>query len=130
LSEKINHEVLKRGFEKTKDCDWYVLTARGDQKSRAVTDPPELVITANLKNGKNGRAGTEIGELQLRQAQGEYNRGSKEENLYAPSVYVDEEYQRKGIASAMYKFAKELGNTILPSLSQTDDAKAFWSSQK
>ena len=39
---------------------------------------------------------------------------------------VSDEYQRQGIASAMYQFARELGNEVQPSRARSDDAKAFW----
>jgi hypothetical protein len=41
-------------------------------------------------------------------------------------VSVADEYQRQGIASAMYNFARELGNEIQPSKNRTPMGKAFW----
>ena len=47
-------------------------------------------------------------------------------HMEVSTVYVSPEYQRQGIASAMYNFARELGNEIQPSTNQTAQGKAFW----
>ena len=44
------------------------------------------------------------------------------------NVSVWKEYQRKGIATEVYKFVRELGNDIKPSTTQTAAGKAFWDS--
>lgn len=124
LAEKINPETLKRFFKKEKDMGWYKLEAAGDLKSRMADDPPTLTIRAFLT-----KDGAEIGELHLKIAAHDYlqnNPGA--EALVAAGVDVDAEYQRKGVASAMYQFAKELGNDVIASFDQSDDAKAMWSS--
>jgi GNAT superfamily N-acetyltransferase len=41
---------------------------------------------------------------------------------------VDPKYQRQGIMSTMYAYAKMLGNSVQPSSIRTDDAKAAWKS--
>ena len=46
--------------------------------------------------------------------------------LVAGNLSVDPAYRRRGIASAMYRWAKELGNSIEPSYTQTDAGRAFW----
>lgn len=47
--------------------------------------------------------------------------------LYPSSVNVVEQYQRKGIASAMYsKVEKVTGMKVIPSDQQTKDAREFW----
>lgn len=48
--------------------------------------------------------------------------------LVAGNLSVDPEYRRQGIASVMYQWAKELGNSIEPSHTQTDAGRAFWQS--
>jgi len=42
------------------------------------------------------------------------------------NISVWNEYQKKGIATAVYKFVRELGNDIKPSTTQTDAGKAMW----
>jgi hypothetical protein len=48
--------------------------------------------------------------------------------LFAGNLRIDDEFQRNGIATAMYKFVKNLGNDIKPSTIQTTKGKAFWTS--
>ena len=101
---------------------WYKIIALGDFVSRGADDPPTLKIVAKLKQDN-----TEIGDLDLKIAHGTYlqnNPGA--EALVAAGVYVDPAYQRKGVASSMYSFAKELGNDVIPSVDQSDDARAMW----
>ena len=43
---------------------------------------------------------------------------------------VNPKYQRQGIMSTMYAYARMLGNTVKPSHSRSDDAKAAWASWK
>jgi hypothetical protein len=50
----------------------------------------------------------------------------KGENLEVSFVNVRTSHQRRGIASAMYNFVRELGNDVAPSPAQSKDAKAFW----
>ena len=124
LTEKLNPQSLTRGFVKEKDMGWYKLVAVGDAISRGVDDPPTMTIRAMSDK-------TTIGELQLKIAHGQYlanNPGA--EALVASGVYVEPEYQRKGIASSMYQFAKELGNDVIASFDQSDDAKAMWAGMK
>ena len=45
----------------------------------------------------------------------------------AAMVHVPERFRRQGVASAMYRYARqELGLDIVPSDSQTDQGRAFW----
>jgi len=50
--------------------------------------------------------------------------------FYAVSVGVNPEYRRMGVATAMYDAAEEKFGEIIPSESQTDDARAFWRSRE
>lgn len=53
-------------------------------------------------------------------------RGFIFKDLVADMVHVAAEYRRKGIASAMYKYAHELGNSVKPSTAQLGPGKEFW----
>lgn len=54
----------------------------------------------------------------------------KDQNA-ASSVYVDGNYQRKGIASALYDYVeKSLGITMHPNAATTEDGTAFWKARK
>jgi len=49
----------------------------------------------------------------------------------AMSVHVHGEYQRKGIATALYDYIeKDLGIEMEPNWALTDDGEAFWNSRK
>ena len=58
------------------------------------------------------------------------SRGLLFKDLVASMVYVNPEYRKQGIASAMYKYAHELGNTVKPSTAQLPGGKALWQSIK
>ena len=127
LAEKINPKTLTRGFVQEKDMGWYTLQAVGDFASRMADEPPTMQINAMLKLEAGKRQVTQIGQLDLKIAHGMYLKNNPgAEALVAGGVWVDDAYQRKGVASAMYAFAKELGNDVIASVDQSDDAKAMW----
>jgi GNAT superfamily N-acetyltransferase/predicted nucleotidyltransferase len=127
LAEKINPKTLTRGFVQEKDMGWYTLQAVGDFASRMADEPPTMQINAMLKSEAGKRQVTQIGQLDLKIAHGMYLKNNPgAEALVAGGVWVDDAYQRKGVASAMYAFAKELGNDVIASVDQSDDAKAMW----
>jgi GNAT superfamily N-acetyltransferase len=91
------------------------------------TELPTIEIYAMLKPEAGKRDGKQIGQLSLKIAQGMYLKNNPgAEALVAGAVDVDSAYQRKGVASSMYAFAKELGNDIIASVDQSDDAVAMW----
>lgn len=47
-------------------------------------------------------------------------------NMYSATSGVDPEYQRKGIATEVYRFVRSLGNTVRPSNALTDHGRAMW----
>ena len=127
LAEKINPKTLTRGFVQEKDMGWYTLQAVGDFASRMADEPPTMQINAMLKSEAGKRQVTQIGQLDLKIAHGMYLKNNPgAEALVAGGVWVDDAYQRKGVASAMYAFAKELGNDVIASVDQSDNAKAMW----
>ena len=52
---------------------------------------------------------------------------NKDGKLEALDLSIQPAHRRKGIATAMYTFARELGNDIAPSRLQTSMGKQFWS---
>lgn len=46
--------------------------------------------------------------------------------LSSEKTFVDEKYQRKGIATLMYQFAASLGFKIVPSEEKTTNGRALW----
>ena len=116
--ESVNPNVFKRGFEKTKPFKEYTLVAKhgelpyipgkkakeSDQFRIEAHDGNVMIAWVNFENINN--------------------------NLEALDLVVQSDYRRQGIATAMYAFAKELNNTIVPSAKQTPDGKAFWKGKK
>lgn len=49
-----------------------------------------------------------------------------DDKLEALDLSIQPEHRRKGIATEMYTFARELGNDIAPSRLQTGMGKQFW----
>lgn len=54
----------------------------------------------------------------------------KDGSVASADTYVDSEYQRQGIATEVYKFAKSLGLDVQPSRLQTDQGREMWKSFK
>lgn len=80
-----------------------------------------LMITAHL-------AGDEIGHVIFEPTDNDKNK------WYATEVEVEDQFQRKGIATAMYDMAKKIAQkskaVIVPSHAQTSDAKELWKNKK
>ena len=51
---------------------------------------------------------------------------NKDDKLEALDLSIQSAHRRKGIATEMYRFARELGNDIAPSRLQTGMGKQFW----
>ena len=51
-----------------------------------------------------------------------------QKNLEASMIYVSQEYQKRGIATAIYQYVRKLGNTIKPSKFQLPAGKSMWKS--
>lgn len=52
-----------------------------------------------------------------------------DDDLQALDLTIQPAHRRRGIATEMYKFARELGNTIAPSKLQTHMGRQFWSTR-
>lgn len=116
LFEAVNPKVFRAGFEKTKEIldGKYKLVATNGYLP--YTTPQTLVskqFRIEVRTAKNVRVGW-------------VNFENIDDNLEALDLVVEPKHRRKGIATEMYKFAKELGNTIKPSSKQTGMGKAFW----
>lgn len=116
LFETVNAKVFRAGFEKTKDIlnGQYKLVAMAGYLP--FTTPQTLVsnqFRIEARTPKNVRVGW-------------VNFENIDDNLEALDLVVEPKHRRKGIATEMYKFARELGNTIKPSSKQTGMGKVFW----
>jgi GNAT superfamily N-acetyltransferase len=123
-SEKIDPRILEPDFAHEKTViirgEPYVLRA-STLNSRMV---PQIRIEAIAPNGKSvGYVRFVVHNADQRPG---WFRRADEPYLSAGNLSVWNDYQRRGIASAMYNFARELGNDIQPSGTQTDQGRAFW----
>jgi len=114
--ESVNDNLFWTGYEKRKEIldGQYVLVAtagyvgygaKPDHKSK------QFRIVAKTARG------AEIGWV---------NFENVDNNLEALDLSIQPAHRRKGIATEMYRFARELGNTIAPSKMQTGMGKMFW----
>lgn len=134
IIEKINPKILDPNFRTEKSVN----TSRGpikfvayndhdDKKSDLSTDAlPRFVVDAYHNNEKIGFV--RFVALNTEKPKGLFGKfmPKKDPYILAGYVRVDDEWRRKGIATAMYNFARELGNDIKRSTIQTPDGKAFW----
>ena len=122
VAEAINPDFYSTTpWTKSKEVNGITLTATHSDKPKKRFQPEEnLVITASID-------GREIGRVYMRT----YSPGPVPDNLpnmdlSGERLYVDPEYRRKGIATLMYNFVQELGNTVVPTDGVTPDGKKFW----
>lgn len=124
IDEYVNKDTVTPGFKKEK---WImggkyklVATARDRKNDK---DAEGLIIKVIDPEDTSVFRPGEVGSVRLIvKGDGSYD----DKTLSASLLGVDDDHQRKGLASAMYQFARELGNDIMPSNSQTDMGKAFW----
>lgn len=121
--EAVNKDVFHAGYfsEKSILNGEYTLKAMGTELPNDSSHTPVLRISAHDASDK------EIGWVVFTIERGWL---LINKHIEAYKVVVSDEHRRKGIAQEMYKFAKELGNTVKPSKFQSDAGKAFWKSLK
>jgi ribosomal protein S18 acetylase RimI-like enzyme len=106
ITDSINPQVFRRGFEKTKEI------LNGKYMLKAYHGPLPYSPTKKINQSENFHIdaftakGNKVGNVVFKVT---------DENLEAVFVTVDPKYRRQGIAKEMYIFAKELGNDIIPS---------------
>ena len=110
-------DLFRRREEKepTKQFGPYLLKAESDSYGDYIS----LRIYASLEGKTIGGANFETAP------------GAKEATVISSTdTYVYDPHKRKGVASAMYRFAEELGYTVIPSNEQTPDGELFFSNRK
>lgn len=116
IQESINPDITNPRFTHTQDI--------GDYTYKATVDvflfDPILYITAYDGRKKIGHTMFELFDWETP------NEGWMESG----GTLVDPSYRGKGVAYAMYAYAKMLGNDINPSFNQTDMGKKMWSGWK
>lgn len=113
--ESVNVDNFKKGFRMEKsipNSNYKLIASCGWINKGDVSD--ELKVTA-----MDGR--TEAGYATFK---------INKDSLEAHDLQIKPMFRRKGIASEIYKFVEELGNTIKPSNLQTNDGKKFWANRK
>lgn len=116
LNEIVNKAGFRMGFDKKKSIldGAYELHA---MPGRFVYQPGKFVMDTDQFRIEARKGKRVVGWVNFEQ---------KGDALEALDLVVLKDYRRQGIATEMYKFAEELGNTIRPSSKQTGLGKAFW----
>lgn len=116
LYEKVNDKVFWKDFHKDKTilngeyrlvamAGWIKMTAKNPYKSEQFR-----IVAKTAKGAEVGWVNFEV----------------KNDKLEALDLSIQPAHRRKGIATEMYTFARELGNDIAPSSLQTGMGKQFW----
>jgi hypothetical protein len=123
IPEKINPETIKPGFEITRRMkNGLVIRARGDSIPEEESD--YLGVKIQIYDPKDDpELRWSIADARFRARQ-DPNTG--EWYMYSVSTGTKERYRRQGLASAMYNFARMLGNDLKPSRLQTQAGEDFW----
>ena len=116
INEKINPDVLDPRFSHTQQIGDYTYKAFAYEGRPGVKF---LRVQAFVNESDN--AMDRIGDVLFRITDDE--RGGHLESI---NTFVADEYQKQGIASTMYAYAKMLGNDIQPSKDQLPPGEAMW----
>jgi hypothetical protein len=114
MPEDYDRSMLSNGFNTEQEINGILYKAVG--KSFKGIYGGTLTITAYDKNKKIGQA--------------QFTDHFEKSGLESLSTDVDPAYQRQGIASTMYAYARMLGNTIHPSILQTKQGEKMWKGWK
>ncbi len=81
-----------------------------------------------LKAASNGHGALQIKAFVQGKKAGEayFEMTPDNQHIASDDTHVDQRFRRKGIATVMYQYAKELGNSIAPSPDRTPDGNAMW----
>ena len=118
LTELVNQKQFGAGFEETRKYGPYILKATPGYMPYI---PGKKSIVSNFFRIEVLKGKIVVGWVNFEDIDG---------NLEALDLQVDAKHRRKGIATAIYNFAKDLGNTIKPSSKQTAMGKQFWSNKQ
>lgn len=119
----INPEVFKEGFERVKNLSDKGIKLIARFRESGFDGNPVLVIEAYRKDRSNTARDLPIGNVEFETTSGKI---SKNSDLFAVEARVNPHLRRQGIATEMYRFARELGNDIRWANSQTDAGFNMW----
>ena len=124
LDEKVNPKVIEPGFTAEKKLgDRYVMKAQARYTGEPGDDLRGLIIKLYDIKAKGTTMNWGIGQVRFVARQ---DPETKDWYLVSSTTHVDDKYQRQGLASAMYNWARELGNDIEPSSARTKMGRHFW----
>lgn len=109
LPERVSDDTIKPGFHAEKTAGELDLRAEANERGTGI-------IIRAYHQGKEVGFSRFLAKKDL----------SGEWALESGFVYTNEDWRRRGVARSIYQFARELGNDIRPSASQTDLGRAFW----
>lgn len=122
--EYVNPETVEQGFEKTKYLmGKYRMVAKAREPVEGKTGTYGLIITVH---DDTQPFWSDVAKARFIVTNKGDTIDPDNDHMEVSMVQVDTAYQRQGLASAMYQFARELGNEIKPSRAQTPSGKAFW----
>jgi hypothetical protein len=131
VNEKINPEVAQGNFHAEKDID---IKGLGPLKLKAFNHstvyPQQFKVEVyNSDNIKIGYFRFVVHDYDEKEPKFKiFSKFKKQQDPYlvAGNAVVWDEYQKKGIASEVYKWVRSMGNDIKPSPYQSDAGKAMW----
>ncbi len=124
LDEKVNPRVVEPGFTAEKRLgNRYVMKAQARYTGEPGDDLRGLIIKVYDTKAKPTMLNWGIGMTRFVARQ---DPTTQDWYLVSSTTHVDDRYQRQGLASAMYNWARELGNDIEPSSNRTKMGKHFW----
>ena len=132
VNEKIYPEVAQGNFHAEKDID---IKGLGPLKLKAFNHstvyPQQFKVEVyNSDNIKIGYFRFVVHDYDEKEPKFKiFSKFKKQQDPYlvAGNAVVWDEYQKKGIASEVYKWVRSMGNDIKPSPYQSDAGKAMWS---
>ena len=124
LDEKVNPRVVEPGFTAEKRLgNRYVMKAEARYTGEPGDDLRGLIIKVYDTKARPTMLNWGIGMTRFVARQ---DPTTQDWYLVSSTTHVDDRYQRQGLASAMYNWARELGNDIEPSSNRTKMGKHFW----
>jgi GNAT superfamily N-acetyltransferase len=130
LEEKINQDIATQGWRAEKtitlpDVGELYLRARNTSH----ITPPQFIVDVATPDGKNvGYFRFLVMDWEKPKTGWFATKSKKDPYVMGGNVSVWNDYQKKGIARAVYQWVKSLGNDVRPSTTQTDAGKAMWRS--
>lgn len=126
ITEAINPEVFKPGFNKTQNMGAYTLKAYVDPKQQAAGPSLRIDAIGNQTGQLIGSAVFQPKDLAGKTISN-LNQLGKDGSLESLLTDIRPDQRNKGVGSAMYNFVRRMGNQLNPSsLGQTPAGKSFW----